>query len=91
MLGIDYCLQEELRIGTVREYIEKHYGQGYLYGNAMEPIPSCFYRFGRDLICGFQFLHLHGVNYNFYTCNIALILLNLFTQKCATNKNIHLA
>ncbi|PIK36092.1 putative fibroblast growth factor receptor 4 isoform X3 [Apostichopus japonicus] len=59
-MGIDYCLQEELCNGTVREYIEKHYGQDYLYGNSMEPIPSCFYRFGRDLICGVQFLHLHG-------------------------------
>ncbi|XP_071842951.1 fibroblast growth factor receptor 4-like [Apostichopus japonicus] len=59
-MGIDYCLQEDLCNGTVREYIEKHYGQDYLYRNAMEPIPSCFYRFGRDLICGVQFLHLHG-------------------------------
>ncbi|XP_071843689.1 uncharacterized protein [Apostichopus japonicus] len=58
--GITYCLQEYLAFGTVRKYLEITFGQSFLYGNALEPVPQTFLTFAANVIDGMNFLHLNG-------------------------------
>ncbi|PIK61020.1 hypothetical protein BSL78_02071 [Apostichopus japonicus] len=58
--GITYCLQEYLAFGTVRKYLEITFGQSFLYGNALEPVPQTFLTFAANVIEGMNFLHQNG-------------------------------
>ncbi|KAJ8034863.1 Fibroblast growth factor receptor 2 [Holothuria leucospilota] len=58
--GIAYCIQEYLPFGNLRTFLETEYGQSYIYGNTVEPIPQEFVSFALDVICGMEFLRYHG-------------------------------
>ncbi|XP_071842284.1 uncharacterized protein [Apostichopus japonicus] len=58
--GVTYCLEEYMAFGTVRTYLEITFGQSFLYGNAMEPVPQHFLTFASNVIDGMKFLHQNG-------------------------------